>query len=101
MPSIHENNRAAALLSSLVESDGLSVERLALLTGVAAATLVACRDQKTPLPLAVQSKLARSIVQRVPRLARKARQLEEQASAALRMEVGSTSLHLTAPPKWW
>jgi hypothetical protein len=101
MPSIHDNNTAALLLASLGEEDGITLELLGLLSGIPARQLQACRDDKVLLPLEIQLKLSRIIAQRVPRLAAKARRLEGQTSAALRMQVGSTAVHLTAPPKWW
>jgi hypothetical protein len=101
MPSIQQNNRAAALLAELRDDDRLSLDRLALLIGVAANELRACRDRQTVLPPATQARLARAIAMRVPRLVPLARRLEEQAGAAMSVEGGSTALHLTAPAKWW
>jgi hypothetical protein len=37
----------------------------------------------------------------VPRLATRARRLEEQAAAAGSVQDGATALHLTAPAHWW
>ena len=101
MPSIHQNNRAALLLDQLQESDGLSLDRLALLVGIRTEELRGCMDRKSPLPWRVQVRLARAVASRVPRLASRARRLEEQATAAMNMEGGDTALHLTAPAKWW
>ena len=101
MPSIHQNNRAATLLDQLQESDGLSLDRLALLIGVRIDDLRGCIERKSTLPWRVQIRLARAIASRVPRLASRARRLEEQAAAAMNMEGGDTALHLTAPAKWW
>jgi hypothetical protein len=101
MPSIYDNNSAAALLADLDDDDGLTLDRLALQSGVSAEHLHRCRDQKMPLAFEEQVNLARAIKRSVPRLAAKARRLEEQAMAARRMELGSTSVHKTAPPKWW
>jgi hypothetical protein len=101
MPSIQKNNRAAALLTELREQDRLSIERLALLTRVPVDDLRACRDQKQPLPLSAQVQIARAIAARVPRLATRARRLEEQAAAAAKVQDGATALHLTAPAHWW
>jgi hypothetical protein len=101
MPSIQNNNRAAALLADLREEDGLSLERLALLTGSSVDDLRRCRDHKQTLPLVAQARLARTIATRVPRLSIRARRLEVQATAAASVESGSTALHLTAPAKWW
>jgi hypothetical protein len=101
MPSIHQNNRAAMLLDQLQESDGLSLDRLALLIGVQTDDLRACIERTSPLPWHVQLRLSRAIASRVPRLASRARRLEEQARAAMNMEGGDTTLHLTAPAKWW
>lgn len=101
MPSIHQNNRAATLLDQLQESDGVSLDRLALLVGVRTDELRACIDRTAALPWSVQLRLARAIVARVPRLASRARRLEEQSIAAMNMEAGGTALHLTAPAKWW
>jgi hypothetical protein len=100
MPSIRNNSRAAALLAELREEDGLSLERLALLTGSSADDLRGCRDHKQTLPPVAQVRLARTIATRVPRLSACARRLEEQAAAAASVESGSTTLHLTAPAKW-
>lgn len=101
MPSIHQNNRAATLLDQLQESDGLSLDRLALLIGVRIDDLRGCIERKSSLSWRVQIRLARAIASRVPRLASRARRLEEQAAAAMNMEGGDTALHLTAPAKWW
>ena len=101
MPSVQKNNRAAALLADIREDDGLSVERLALLIGVNSEDLKACREYKAVLSPVVQVRLARAIASRSPRLAARALRLEVQAAAAASVESGSTSLHLTAPPKWW
>jgi hypothetical protein len=101
MPSIQKNNRAAALLTELREQDRLSIDRLALITGVPVDDLRACRDQKQPLPLSAQGQIARAIAARVPRLATRARRLEEQAAAAASVHDGATALHLTAPAHWW
>ena len=101
MPSIQRNNRAAALLEELREDDGLSIERLALLTGVTPDDLRACRERQAGLPVPTQIRVARAIATRVPRLASRARRLEEQALAAARSEGGSNTLHLTAPARWW
>jgi len=88
MSSIQRNNRAAALLDELRDEDNLSVERLALLAGVAPDALRACRDR-------------RAIGSRVPRLLSQARRLEEQATAAARVQDGANAVHLTAPARWW
>ena len=101
MPSVQKNNRAAALLADLREADGLSYERLALLIGVTAEDLTACREYRAILPPVAQVRLARAIATRSPRLAARARRLEVQAAAAASVESGSTALHLTAPAKWW
>lgn len=101
MPSVQKNNRAAALLADIRESDGLSVERLALLIGVNPQDLRECREYKGALPPVVQVRLARAIASRSPRLAARARRLEVQATAAASVDTGSTALHLTAPAKWW
>jgi hypothetical protein len=101
MPSIHQNSRAAMLLDQLQESDGLSLDRLALLIGVPTGDLRDCIDRKSPLPWHVQVRLSRAIASRVPRLASRARRLEDQARAAMNMEGGRTALHLTAPARWW
>jgi hypothetical protein len=101
MPSIQRNNRAAALLEELREDDGLSFERLALLTGLTPDDLHACRDRRLGLPVPAQIRVARAIATRVPRLASRARRLEEQALAATRIEDGANALHLTAPARWW
>jgi hypothetical protein len=101
MPSIQRNNRAAALLAELRDEDGLSMERLALLTGVTADDLRACRDRHAALPVAAQIRVARAISARVPRLAARARRLEEQATAAARLQGGTNAVHLTAPARWW
>jgi hypothetical protein len=101
MPSIHQNNRAALLLDQLQESDGLSLDRLALLIGVPTGDLRDCIDRKSALPWLVQVRLSRAIASRVPRLASRARRLEDQARAAMNMEGGQTALHLTAPARWW
>lgn len=101
MPSIHQNNRAATLIDQLQDSDGLSLDRLALLVGVRPDDLRACLDRTVALPWSVQIRLARAIASRVPRLASRARRLQEQATAAVNMEAGGTALHLTAPAKWW
>jgi len=82
MPSIQKNNRAAALLAELRDDDRLSIERLALLVGVTAEELRACRDHVAVLPPVQQAKLGRAVAVRVPRLAKLARRLEEQATAA-------------------
>lgn len=101
MPSIQKNHRAAALLSELREDDRLSLDRLALLIGVSAEDLRACRERTHALPPAVQLRLARAIAGRVPRLALQARRLEVQAAAAASVQGGGTALHLTAPARWW
>ena len=101
MPSIRDNNSAAILLASLCESDGLTLEQLALLIDAPLEQLSRCCDERSQLPLLVQVRLGQTIAQRVPRLAGKARRLTEQAMAARQMQLGATSVHLTAPPKWW
>lgn len=101
MSSIHRNSRAAALLQELDDEDRLSIDRLALLVGVSAVDLRACRDGERGLPVAAQLRLARAIGARVPRLASRARRLEEQAIAAARLEGGTNAVHLTAPARWW
>lgn len=100
MASIQKNNRAAALLAGVEGDDCPSLERLAILAGISLNDLRACRDGATALPPDAQVRLARAIAARVPRLAPMAHRLEEQAAAALRMQQGSTALHLTAPAKW-
>ncbi|HKN64874.1 MAG TPA: hypothetical protein VJW73_01270 [Gemmatimonadaceae bacterium] len=101
MSSIQRNNRAAALLEELRGEDNLSIERLALLAGVTPDELRACRDRRLALPLPAQLRLARAIGSRVPRLLAQARRLEEQATAAARVEGGANAVHLTAPARWW
>lgn len=101
MPSVQKNNRAAALLAEIRETDGLSCERLALIVGVNADDLRDCREYKSVLSPLVQMRLARAIASRCPRLAARARRLEVQATAAMSLEMKSTALHMTAPPKWW
>ena len=101
MPSVQKNNRAAALLCELRDDDQLSIDRLALLIGVSSTDLRSCKDRKRALSPAAQVKLAQAIAARVPRLASRARRLEEQATAAASMEGGTNALHLTAPAKWW
>lgn len=101
MPSIQRNNRAAALLGELRDEDGLSLERLALLTGVTSEHLRACLERRRALPVAAQLHVARAISARVPRLAAHARRLEEQATAAARVQGGTNTVHLTAPARWW
>jgi hypothetical protein len=100
MASVQKNNRAAALLAAISAEDGLSIERLAILSNVRLRDLRACREGDATLPADAQCRLARTIASRIPRLAAPARRLEEQATAALRMQQGSTALHLTAPAKW-
>jgi len=100
MATIQKNNRAASLLAAITETDHLSLERLALLAGISLADLRACRDRKMLLPAEVQVRLARVISDRIPRLASPAHRLAEQATAAVAMNQGSTTLHLTAPAKW-
>ena len=101
MPSIHQNNRAAMLLDQLQEADGLSLDRLALLIGVRTDDLRGCLERRSSLPCRVQIRLARAVASRVPRLASRARRLEEQSAAAMTMEGGDTAVHLTAPAKCW
>lgn len=101
MPSIQRNNRAAALLEELRDDDNLSIERLALLAGVTSEALRACRERRLGLPVSAQIQLARAIGTRVPRLVSRARRLEEQATAAARVQGGTNAVHLTAPPRWW
>ena len=101
MSSIQRNNRAAALLEELRDEDNLSIERLALLAGLTPDALRACRDRQLGLPVPAQIRLARAIGSRVPRLAAQARRLEEQATAAARVQNGTNALHLTAPARWW
>lgn len=101
MSSIRRNSRAAALLLELRDEDHLSIDRLALLVGVTVGDLKACRDRERGLPVATQLRVARAIGTRVPRLALRARRLEEQAIAAARLEGGTNAVHLTAPPRWW
>jgi hypothetical protein len=100
MASIQKNNRAAALLAALADDDGLSLERLAILAGISLYDLRSCRQGTSTIPPDAQVRLARAVASRVPRLAPTARRLEEQAAAALRMQEGSTALHLIAPAKW-
>ena len=101
MPSIQRNNRAAALLEELRDDDNLSLERLALLAGVTPDELRACRDHRATLPVPTQIRVARAIATRVPRLASRARRLEDQALAAERLHGGANAVHLTAPARWW
>ena len=101
MASIQRNNRAASLLSELRDDDRLSMERLALLAGVAADDLRACRDGRLVLPVPAQIRVARAIASRVHRLVARARRLEEQAMAAARVQNGANAVHLTAPARWW
>lgn len=101
MPSIQKNSRAAALLRELRDEDHLSIDRLALLVGVSADDLKACRDRERVLPIETQLRVARAIGTRVPRLAAGAKRLEEQAIAAARLEGGTNAVHLTAPARWW
>jgi hypothetical protein len=101
MASVQRNSRAAALLEELRDDDNLSIERLALLVGTSAAELRACRERTLGLPVAAQIRVARAIATRVPRLASRARRLEEQALAAARVEEGANAVHLTAPARWW
>ena len=101
MSSIQRNSRAAALLEELRDDDHLSIARLALLVGVTPDDLRACRDRERGLPVAAQLRVARAIATRVPRLALRARRLEEQATAAVRLESGANAVHLTAPVRWW
>ena len=101
MSSIQRNSRAAALLQELSDADHLSIDRLALLVGIKPDDLEACRDQERALAVGAQLRLARAIATRVPRLASKARRLEEQAIAAARLEGGTNAVHLTAPARWW
>lgn len=101
MSSIHRNSRAAALLKELRDADHLSIARLALLVGMTPDDLRACRDSERGLPVAAQLRVARAIATRVPRLALHARRLEEQATAAARLQGGTNAVHLTAPPRWW
>jgi hypothetical protein len=100
MPSVQQNNRAAALLEELRADDGLSLERLALLIGVSPEDLRAGKERRSVLPPLVQARLGRVIASRVPRLTTRARRLEEQATAAASLESGATARHLTAPAKW-
>jgi hypothetical protein len=100
MASIQKNNRTAALLAALADDDGLSMERLAIVAGISLRDLRSCRDGTVTLPPDAQVRLARAVASRVPRLAAAARRLEEQANAAVRMQQGSTALHLIAPAKW-
>ena len=100
MASIQKNNRAAALLAAIGDDDHLSLERLAILAGVSAQELRACRSAEAPLTPDAQVRVARAIAARVPRLVAPALRLEAQAAAAMRVQQGSTALHLTAPAKW-
>jgi plasmid maintenance system antidote protein VapI len=101
MSSVRRNSRAADLLLELRDEDRLSIDRLALLVGVTADDLEACRDRERTLPVETQLRIAQAIGTRVPRLASRARRLEEQAIAAARLEGGTNAVHLTAPARWW
>jgi len=101
MSSIQKNSRVAALLQALRDDDHLSIDRLALLVGVTTDDLKACRDRERGLPIEAQLRVARAVGRRVPRLASRARRLEEQAIAAERLEGGTNAVHLTAPARWW
>jgi hypothetical protein len=100
MATIQKNSRAATLVAAIEDTDQLSLERLALLSGIPLADLRDCRDRKATLPADAQVRLARTVGARVPRLIGTARRLERQAVAALQMERGSTALHMTAPATW-
>lgn len=100
MPSIRKNNRAAQLLAEIREEDGLSLDRLALLADVTAADIRACQEYERALPALAQIRLSRAIASWVPRLALSARRLEDQATAAARIESGVNTVHLTAPARW-
>ncbi|HEY7236408.1 MAG TPA: hypothetical protein VH539_19765 [Gemmatimonadaceae bacterium] len=101
MPSAQRNSRAATLLADVREDDGLSFERIALIVGVTIDELRACRDGHSVLTPVAQARLARAIGSRVPRLAARARRLEEQAMAAASFERRETKRHLTGPVSWW
>lgn len=101
MPSTQRNSRAATLLAEVREDDGLSFERIALLIGVTIDELRACLEGQSVLAPDAQVKLARTIGSRVPRLAARARRLEDQAMAAARFEGQATKRHLTGPVTWW
>jgi hypothetical protein len=94
------NNRAADLLSSVQEEDGLSLERLALLTRIPATALRDCRDHRVRLTMSEQLAIAKVVEPRVPRLARQARKLAAQASAGITMQDDGTRRHLIAPQQW-
>ena len=101
MSPIQRNSRVAALLQELRDEDRLSIERLALLVYLTPDDLRACREGERGLPVTAQLRVARAIGTRVPRLALRARRLEAQASAAVRLEGGTNAVHLTAPARWW
>jgi len=96
-----KNNRASILLRDIREEDRLAVDRLALLIGVPASVLVACRDEGLVLEPMQQLQLARAVAARIPRLAPYARRLADQAAAAAMVQDGRTALHLTSPARWW
>lgn len=100
MTRIERNNRARDLLFSLGDRDGLTLARLALLTGTTERSLQRCRDESAHLPNEVALAIARAVVARVPRLAQDARRLEAQTRAAIALESGSTERHMIARPRW-
>jgi len=100
MTRIGRNNRTCDLLGALGDRDGLTLARLALLTGTTERDLQRCRDEGTHLPNETALAIARAVEARVPRLAREARRLEAQARAAIALESGNTERHMIARPRW-
>lgn len=100
MTTIGRNNRTCDLLGALGDRDGLTLARLALLTGTTERDLTQCRDEGAHLPHETALAIARALAARVPRLAREARRLEAQARAAIALERGSTERHMIARPRW-
>lgn len=88
---------AGRLLGALTGEGGYPLDALARLAAIPSHELERCRDEGHALDLAAQLRLAAVIIAEVPSHARAARQLHEQAQAALRLAAGADRQHLVYP----
>ena len=96
--SIRKNNTAARLIALAERS--MTLMELASITAIRVEDLRRCRDLEYRLSSIEQLRLARGLRRHVPALARPARQLEAQVTAATRFESGETAAHMTYPKTW-
>lgn len=93
------SGRALELLERVLSSEGITVEELCSGLMVPAATIVAYRGGRRPMPIEVQLLLIAFTIERTPQHGPLARRMRDQLRATIAFVAGETVTHLEPPPR--